>query len=208
MEAKKLKDSWTAVMAENKLGRMLIAASVGANLVIALMLMAKPERVVLVPANLGNNASVASNAADENYKTAWALFIAKFLGNITPGNIDFVKTKVGTYMSPEVYGTIREAIEVQADAIRNDGLSVSFSERSVTYEPTTDRVFVTGITRTEDRAGNSESVERTYEMRIAIRNYVPIVTYFDLYRGQPMTEKRLQQRGEEIPTATPEAAKP
>lgn len=204
MQANQLKMTWTSTLAENKISRIFIGMSLASNLVLGILLMAKNEKIVLVPANLGNNAAVASNAADENYKTAWALFIAKFLGNITPGNIDFVKSKIATYMSPEVYGTIREAIEAQADAIRNDGITVSFSERAVTYEPTTDRVFVTGITRTEDRSGNNESIERTYEMRIAIRNFVPVVTYFDLYRGQPMTEKRLQQRGEDVPT-TPAA---
>ncbi len=192
MEAKRLAQTWSGINAENKYARMIIGGLVVANLALVFKLSFRDEKVVLLPPLLEKQAELTQAAAGESYKTAWALFVASFIGNITPKNADFVKAQVGQFFSPAVYSELRDSIDASADALKNEGLSVTFSVTDTLYEPNTDKVFVTGTTTTRARDNTAgESIVRTYEFQVSISNYRPIVTYFDIYRGQPKTQARL-----------------
>lgn len=192
MEAKKLAQTWAGINAENRYAKWIIGALAVANVLLAFKLVSRDEKVVLLPPLLEKQAELTQAAAGDTYKTAWGLFVASFIGNITPKNADFVKSNVGTYFSPSVYSELRDSIDASADALKNEGLSVSFSVTDTLYEPETDKVFVSGTTTTRARDNTAgESIERTYEFRISISNYRPIVTYFDIYRGPARTQARL-----------------
>lgn len=180
---------------ERNFQRYVSGGLAAAVLILAIGVVSQDQAVILPPPSWEGNAEIARNAANANYKKGWALGLAQFLGNITPSNVDFVVENVGNFFAPDVYNRIRTALQAQSESIKNDGLTVTFASRAITYEPETDKVFVNGYTKTEGRDGRSETVERTYEFKISIVNYMPTTTWFDLYRGPPRTKAHLAAMG-------------
>lgn len=185
MKTSALLESWRSITSENKFGRLLVAGLVMTNLFTAYYVMSRDQIVVLPPPTWSDEIQIGQSSANAEYKKSMGLFIASFLGNITPANIDFVKNNAGRYFSPEVFTNIRDSIDAQATAIKTEGISISFTPRQITHDAPTDRVFVSGFTRTEGRGGQSEQIQRTYEFKFEIRNYEPQVTAFNIYRGPP-----------------------
>lgn len=191
METKALKETWRNTIAENKFGRLLVAGLVLSNLIAVSFIMSRDQIVVIPPPNWTSELEISRDSANAEFLKSYGLFISTFLGNITPSNVEFVKSNVGRYFDPDVYAMIRDGIEAQAVAIRTEGLSISFTPRQVDYEQATRKVFVTGFTRTEGRGGQSDNVQRTYEFVFEIFNYTPQVVSFNIYRGPPMTLDKL-----------------
>jgi hypothetical protein len=69
---------------------------------------------------------------------------AQLLGNVTPGTVDFVKERLTPLLSPSIYQDVIDAIEIQAQQIKNDRVTMRFEPRFVEYEPKSDKVFVYG----------------------------------------------------------------
>lgn len=195
MKTQTLNQSWRGLTVENKFGRIIIVVLACVTLFQQIHIMNRDQIVVLPPPIWSSELNVGQGQANEEYLKTIGLAVANFLGNITPANVDFVKNNVARFFDPDVYARIREAIESQANAIKADGLSISFSPRQVLYEPSTQKVFVTGFTRTEGRGGQSESVQRTYEFKFSIVNYIPQATDFTIYRGPPATVDRVRATG-------------
>jgi len=189
MKTSKLTESWRAITAENKFGRMIVAGLLVTNVTTAFYVVSRDQIVVLPPPTWSDDVQIGRESANAEYKKSMGLFIASFLGNITPANIDFVKSNAGRYFAPNVFANIRDSIDAQATAIKAEGISISFTPRQITHEPVSDKVFVSGFTRTEGRSGQSESIQRTYEFKFEIRNYDPQVTAFNIYRGPPQLAK-------------------
>lgn len=192
--------TWRGTSLENRYNRLVIGGLVAANLMLCFYALTNRTVVALVPPNLENVSQLERNAAGESYKTAWAYFMASMMGSVTPVNADFVVNRMGQYLDSSVYKSISEDVAKQATAIKMEGLSIIFTPRSVVYEAETDKVFVTGYTRTIGRDNRVEQVERTYEFIITIRNYQPVVTYFTVYRGFPRTLSRQNNPQPDQPT--------
>ena len=62
----------------------------------------------------------------------------------------------------------------------------------MTYEPETDKVFVTGRNRMTGLAGQSTPTEQTFEFKIDVRQYAPIITQMASYAGAPRLQTILQ----------------
>lgn len=193
MQFDRFQKTWLGLLAENKWSRVVIGALLLSNVLTAAKAFVNDPIIVLTPPSLDAPAEVRSRSTDEAFKKAWALFVADLMGSITPSNVDFVVESLGIYLSPSVYSAVRDSLFDQARDIRREGLTVSFSPRELVYEQSTDKMFVYGVTRTQGRDGRSESIERTYEFLIAIRNYRPIVTRLSVYRGMPLTAERQAQ---------------
>lgn len=185
MRTSKLNESWRTITSENRFGRIIVTALLLTNMATAFYAVTRDQIVVLPPPTWSEEVQIGKGSANPEYKKSMGLFIASFLGNITPANVDFVKNNAGRYFSPSVFASIRDAIDAQATAIKTEGISISFTPRQITHDPSSDKVFVSGFTRTEGRGGQSESIQRTYEFKFEIRNYEPQVTAFDIYRGPP-----------------------
>ncbi len=100
--------------------------------------------VVIAPYTLSSEAWVRSDDGSRSYKEAWALFFAQELGNVTPGNIDFVRERIGQLISPSIYKEFMEAMSQQALSIKEDRVVLRFEPGSVEYEKGTDKIFVSG----------------------------------------------------------------
>ncbi|MCV5185818.1 type IV conjugative transfer system protein TraE, partial [Escherichia coli] len=76
------------------------------------------------PFTLTEEAWVTKSNASQSYKEAWGFAFAQLLGNVTPGTVDFVKERITPLLSPSIYQDVIDAIEIQAQQIKNDRVTM------------------------------------------------------------------------------------
>ncbi|MGI9295062.1 MAG: TraE/TraK family type IV conjugative transfer system protein [Pseudomonadales bacterium] len=195
MELSKYKLSWTDAVKNNSSKNLIIAVLIVTNFVVVFGWFRSKETIVLVPPTLDARVTVSATKASEGYKTAWAVHVAELLGNVTPGNADFIAEHVGSILAPDAYRTMKSSLAEQIKDIKEDSITVSFEPRQTSYEKETDKVFVYGEFRSVGPTGKPQVFMRTYEMQIAMRFGRPWITNYFPYTGQPRTIQALKTQG-------------
>ncbi|TDX26809.1 conjugal transfer pilus assembly protein TraE [Modicisalibacter xianhensis] len=180
-------------LSENLFHRIVVLGLIAALVLVSIKAFSRDAIVTLQPYTLKGDAWITQNSASQSYKEAWGLLLAQLSGNVTPGTVDFVKERFDPLLAPSIYTGVMEALEVQAEQIRNDRVSMRFEPRSIEYEPTTDKVFVYGYSYIEGPSSEPDRGDRTYEYIVDIRDYAPVVTHLETYSGRPRTERIRQQ---------------
>lgn len=185
--------TWEGALTENKWNRIFNGALAAGVLILAYMAFNKEEIVVIKPETLGSEAWITRSESSESYKESWGLFFAQLTGNITPANVDFLKDRLKPLLSPKIYSEVIDTMEGQSKSIQDDRITIRFEPRFVEYEKTSDKVFVYGYSFVKGATGKEERTERTYEYKIHIANYAPMIIDLDTYAGKPKTEKVIEQ---------------
>lgn len=147
----------------------------------------KDQIVALQPVTLGEEAWLSKSAASQSYMEAWGLFLAQLTGNITPENMDFVVKRVKPLLSPKIYNDMVDEMNIQAQSIKDDRVTIRFEPQSVTFEKESGKVFVTGASFMKAAGGVEDKKTRTYEYLITIHNYGPVIESASNYEGLPQT---------------------
>lgn len=179
--------------AENYWNRVVILMLSVAVLGLLYHTISKSEIVVLQPETLGTDAWVTKNDASKEYKEAWGFWLAQLTGNVTPANVTFIKERVGPLLSPKIYDEVIDSFEAQAQAIKDDRVSMRFEPKYVEYEASSNIVFVYGFSFVKGAAEKETREERTYEYDITINNYGPMFRDLDTYIGKPHTDEFLKR---------------
>ncbi len=162
------------------------------------------ETIVLVPPTLDDRVVVSADEASDGYKTAWALYVAELLGNITPGNADFVGDQISGIFAPAAFRDMSDAFLEQIAAITEDRITVEFEPREVIFEGASGKVFVYGAFRAAGPGGAPDEFNRTFEMRVDMRFGRPWITHFAAYEDLPRTIEELERVQAEIQAARAE----
>jgi conjugal transfer pilus assembly protein TraE len=185
--------TWEGSLTENKWNRIINVGLAAAVLLLTYMVFTKDQIIVFQPETLGSEAWLTKSNSSESYKESWGLFLALLTGNITPANVDFLKDRLKPLLSPAIYSDVIDTMEMQAQDIKNDRISMRFEPRFVEYEKTTDKVFVYGYSFVKGATGNEARKERTYEYKINISNYAPMIIDLNTYEGKPRTERVIDE---------------
>ncbi len=180
-------NTWRGLKAENVLYRTMVPVLIITNLISMAGWLQKDRITVLVPPTLNEATSVSKRSADAGYKKAWGLFVASLLGNVSPGNADFVMESLQLLMAPRVFATLKSSVASDVEMIKKDGVSVSFEQKTVLFERETDKVFVIGRTGISNAAGSVTKFDRVFELRVTIDNGQPQIVELDSYQGKPKT---------------------
>ena len=107
----------------------------------------------------------------------------------SPRNIDFVLASLQRYIAPSIYQEMSQAMLEQAKAIKAGNYAMSFAVQEIVYEEG-QRVLVKGQATMHGPFGK-QTLSRTYEYAIAIRNYAPVITEVLVHdqQKQPGEEK-------------------
>jgi len=103
----------------------------------------------------------------------------------TPGNADFVLDSFSGMVTGEIRSIVTEQIAQELDTLKQEKVSSTFEIVRVTYEPESDKVFVTGRNRMTGAGGKSSPTEQTFEFQIDVKQYSPIITQMASYAGMP-----------------------
>ena len=185
MQFKLFARTWDGMRTELGFYRVVILALTCALLLTLVGWLRKENATTLGPPTVTEAMEVSRNKASGSYKKSWGLFTATLLGNLTPGNADFVLKSLEDLFAPETYGDLKRRLASDLDTLKKEQVTVSFEPQLVTYEPATDKVFVAGRSSLEGSGGKADRFTRTYEFCVRQQNGKPIVHRFRTYVGEP-----------------------
>lgn len=193
MNLNNLLETWNGTQSENKFLRLVAGGLTIACMILTVSLVNKDQMVVLVPPNLKEEVQISKNSADAETKKAWGLYVAQLIGNVTPANADFVAEVIEPLLHPRIYKSVRENLAFQIESLKLERVSLTFTPRSVAYEPESDRVYVNGTLLSAGLGDAEERTNRTYEMEIDINSFRPLITFLDVYKGGIRDQRRKDQ---------------
>lgn len=186
--------SWDEAQRSNSLLLFIVAGLTAIALVQELRLWQTHDVVALTPPGLEKVAKVGIDSASREYLESWGLYFVASIGNLTPRNAKFVADRMTSYVDPSIYPTVRKTLLSYADdpVWQQSAGSIRFDAIQVIFEPETGKVFVVGDYTVRTAASNAQTTPMTYELKIVIRDYRPVVMSVDSYPGaQPHTVKWL-----------------
>lgn len=110
----------------------------------------------------------------------------------------FVRGAVEPLLSAEVWQQFVNVVEIQAQEISIDHISIYFEPKTVTYEEETGNVFVSGLSVIHGPTGSERRIQRTYEFRFRMGSFQPYLTWIDMYEGPARTQKVEARRKQEM----------
>lgn len=182
-------------LTENKWGRMIILFQVVVILVMAFGMANQRQAVVLVPPTLEERSSVQARQADAETKTAWALYMANMLGNVTPRSSEFLTENIARHLSPRMYRSVIEGIDAQANLLRDEEITLQFIPTVARYEAEVDRVVVSGELIERGLRNAERRSIRTYEMGFIVRDYQVLLDSMRVMEGEWKREVSAEEEG-------------
>jgi len=171
---------------------------IGMTVTIAILVISlafRPVVITIQPWTLSEDAQVTRDDASRSYIEAWGFALAELVGNVSPGNVQFVSDRLKPLLDPKLYHRALEGLEANAKTLIDERISMRFEPRNVTFEKSSGKVYVHGYSFI--RHGSSYEAERreprTYEFTIKIANYAPIITQIDTYNGAPRTRNIVER---------------
>lgn len=195
MDWKRYLNSLNGLRTEAKANRAITLGLVVIILMETYFIINRPQVVTIVPFTATQDAQLTRDDASRSYFEAWGFALAEMVGNVTPGNVRFIGDRLKPLLDPRIYHEAMESINEVADQLTEERITQRFQPRRVTYEKATGKVFVFGTSYL--RAGGSFEAERdeprTYEFKMKIGNYAPIITDIDTYTGYERTKAALEK---------------
>ena len=203
MDLKRYMESFNGLRTEAKTSRVLLIILVGTIGLMGYHICTRPTVVTLVPYTLAEDAQLTREDASRSYFEAWGFALAELLGNVTPGNVKFIGERLKPLLSPSIYHDVLESINESADQLIDERITQRFQPRRVIYEKSSGKVFVFGTSYLRQGASfeNERDEPRTYEFKMKIANYAPIITHIDTYTGYERTKVRLENQAKKEPKA-------
>jgi conjugal transfer pilus assembly protein TraE len=190
-----MRQSWEDADARNK--HLLVS-----NLVLSLALLlslgaliGRHEVVTFAPPKLMGVAKIGYNSANENYMKSQAVYFATLIGNVTPSNVEFVADALSGMVEASIYPAVRVKLKALAQdpQFNNASAAVVYAPSSVDYEPSSNKLFVSGTYSTVSSGNTGSPRQLVYELEMEVRDYRPVITFIDSYEGEPHTEKWKEQ---------------
>lgn len=190
MNLESFQNNFRLMRAENSWGRVVIALCMVAIILLAAVALFRKPVVTLIPPGLTEQSELHHNKAQAGIHSAWSLFMAKTLGNVTPASASFIRTTIEPLLAPGIREQTLKLLEQQIDLIKREQVSYSFEPREVQHDDKTGTSYVIGRHFTHSGIGNPDRVNRTYEFRWAFENYMPVLVHLDTYEGAPRVKQQ------------------
>lgn len=214
MKMTKLFNRHKGVLRDNGVLALTTLTLAIAVVMLSMKVLNKEPVAVLVPPGLTEEAAVAMDSADSNYKMAWGMFFSNMAGNVTPKNVKFVADVLSAYVDASIYPEVRRQLyALAADPVfSQNGGSISFRPKGILYDDPSGKVFVRGELVSSTVASKPITKEYVFEWKLEIRQRRPWVVEVQHYTGAERTAKWLKARqaaqdrkGKGAETALPES---
>lgn len=180
--------NFDAAVSSSKTLLVAVIAMALLNVFFGLALIRSKAQVILIPPHLDKQVRIGYAEADSEYYKAWGMYVAELVGNLTPGNSEFVSLSLAKLFAADDYEKVKAAVSDQGELLKQNGVLSFFKAEAVIWEQQTSRVYVTGQRREESSDGTSTDVQQvTYQMEVHIDNEQPVLTQFSVYTGEPKT---------------------
>ena len=187
------KSSYHAIKTEAGISRFTLALCAIALVLLSVKAVNQETVVVVQPWTMNTKGWIKEDGASQSYKEAWGLAVSQLLGNVTPGNLDFIGERLGPLLPIDKYQDVMTTLKAQSIQLKENRITTRFEPTKVLYEKSTEKVFIEGRYFSKAPGIREKRSKRTYEFLITMDSYLPQIVDMNTYEDEPRTEKRLAQ---------------
>ena len=167
-------------------------AIMGACLLSSLVLMFNMvgrDRVVVTPPSIDKTFWVSKDHVSSSYLEQMGSFIAYLTLDVSPQSIDWKKTMLLQYVSPDVYGVLQTRQDLEADRLRRLNATTQFSVAQLLPNEEAMNVTLKGRLATFINGARTSDIDKEYVAEFEFKgNRVQIRNFKEIGNGESATK--------------------
>lgn len=184
MELSKRNESVTELNKRNKLLTITCAALAIGFAALSVRYVFQSEIVVVHTPGLPNNSVIERSNFDKGAQMATLVAVTNNLAQVNPGNAEYQKVFLQSFLSPTAYTKISAEIDAQAAKLlaQRELGSYYWAFKSYFYDPQIDKHFVLGDLHTVNAAKDTAE-QYVFEYKVHVENYRMWIDDVKTYAG-------------------------
>ena len=166
-------------------------ALMGACLLSSLVLMFNMvgrDRIVVTPPSIDKTFWVSKDRVSSSYLEQMGSFIAYLTLDVSPQSIDWKKTMLLQYVSPDVYGVLQTRQDLEADRLRRLNATTQFSVAQLVPNEEAMNVTLRGRLATFINGARTSDIDKEYVAEFEFKgNRVQIRNFKEIGNGESAT---------------------
>ncbi len=167
-------------------------ALMGACLLSSLVLMFNMvgrDRVIVTPPSIDKTFWVSKDRVSSSYLEQMGSFIAYLTLDVSPQSIDWKKTMLLQYVSPDVYGVLQTRQDLEADRLRRLNATTQFSVAQLLPNEESMNVTLKGRLATFINGARTSDIDKEYVAEFEFKgNRVQIRNFKEIGNGESATK--------------------
>jgi conjugal transfer pilus assembly protein TraE len=167
-------------------------ALLGACLLSSLVLMFNMvgrDRIVVTPPSIDKTFWVSKDHVSSSYLEQMGSFIAYLTLDVSPQSIDWKKTMLLQYVSPDVYGVLQTRQDLEADRLRRLNATTQFSVAQLLPNEEAMNVTLKGRLATFINGARTSDIDKEYVAEFEFKgNRVQIRNFKEIGNGESATK--------------------
>jgi conjugal transfer pilus assembly protein TraE len=167
-------------------------ALMGACLLSSLVLMFNMigrDRVIVTPPSIDKTFWVSKDRVSSSYLEQMGSFIAYLTLDVSPQSIDWKKTMLLQYVSPDVYGVLQTRQDLEADRLRRLNATTQFSVAQLLPNEEAMNVTLKGRLATFINGTRTSDIDKEYVAEFEFKgNRVQIRNFREIGNGESATK--------------------
>jgi len=167
-------------------------ALMGACLLSSLVLMFNMvgrDRVIVTPPSIDKTFWVSKERVSSSYLEQMGSFIAYLTLDVSPQSIDWKKTMLLQYVSPDVYGVLQTRLDLEADRLRRLNATTQFSVAQLLPNEEAMNVTLKGRLATFINGARTSDIDKEYVAEFEFKgNRVQIRNFKEIGNGESATK--------------------
>ena len=167
-------------------------ALMGACLLCSLVLMFNMvgrDRVIVTPPSIDKTFWVSKDRVSSSYLEQMGSFIAYLTLDVSPQSIDWKKTMLLQYVSPDVYGVLQTRQDLEADRLRRLNATTQFSVAQLLPNEEAMNVTLKGRLATFINGARTSDIDKEYVAEFEFKgNRVQIRNFKEIGNGESATK--------------------
>lgn len=165
----------------------LMGACVLASLVLMFNMVGR-DRIVVTPPSIDKTFWVSKERVSSAYLEQMGSFIAYLTLDVSPQSIDWKKTMLLQYVSPDIYGALQTRQELEADRLRRLNATTQFSIAQLLPNEEAMNVTLKGRLATFINGARTSDVDKEYVAEFEFKgNRVQIRNFREIGNGESAT---------------------
>lgn len=167
-------------------------ALMGACLLSSLVLMFNMvgrDRVIVTPPSIDKTFWVSKDRVSSSYLEQMGSFIAYLTLDVSPQSIDWKKTMLLQYVSPDIYGALQTRQDLEADRLRRLNATTQFSVAQLLPNEEAMNVTLKGRLATFINGARTSDIDKEYVAEFEFKgNRVQIRNFKEIGNGESATK--------------------
>jgi len=147
------------------------------------------DRVIVTPPSIDKTFWVSKDRVSSSYLEQMGSFIAYLTLDVSPQSIDWKKTMLLQYVSPDVYGVLQTRQDIEADRLRRLNATTQFSVAQLLPNEEAMNVTLKGRLATFINGARTSDIDKEYVAEFEFKgNRVQIRNFKEIGNGESATK--------------------